>query len=179
MIKDTYNTLSKRHWLRSIVMPLGWIFHSFIWEYLERANRGQASMMAINHFLTFQSPDNSIEVNHKYNQFSQNLGEALEKMSWSFSGLSVMRIKTACFLRNHCITPSVQRCYLPTLAAFCIGYLFLCNNLPQTQQIKTAGTEYFTLGQAFGSSLVRCHWAKVSHTFAIKLSAMAEVTYKA
>lgn len=97
MIKDTYNTLSKRHWLRSIVMPLGWIFHSCIWEYLERANRGQASVMARNHFLTFQSPDNSTEINHKYNQFSQNLGEALEKMSWCFSGLFVMRINTLAF----------------------------------------------------------------------------------
>lgn len=176
MIKDTYNTLSKRHWLRSIVMPLGWIFHSFIWEYLERANRGQASVMAINHFLTFQSPDNSTEVNHKYNRFSQNLGEALEKNGLVFFWTICNQNKDACFLRNHCITLSVQRCYLPTLVAFCIGYLFLCNNLPQTQQIKTAGTEYFTLGEEFGSSLVRCHWPRVSHTFAIKLSAMAAVT---
>lgn len=107
--------------------------------------------MAINHFLTFQSPDNSTEVNHKYNRFSQNLGEALKKWVGVFWTICNQN-KDACFLRNHCITPSVQRCYLPTLVAFCIGYLFLCNNLPQTQQIKTAGTEYFTLGQEFGSS---------------------------
>ena len=134
MIKDTYNTLSKWHWLRSIVMPLGWIFHSFIWEYLERANGGQPSRMAVNHFLTF--PDNSTEVNHKYNWFSYSLGEALEKMSWCFSELSVVRIKMLAFWGTIASHPLFRGAISQPCLHFVLVIYFCVKTYPKLSRLK-------------------------------------------
>ena len=109
-----------------MVMPLGWIFRSFTCEYLQRANRGQALRMAINNFPTFHSPDNSTEIIHRYNCLIfiepwRSLAENELVFFWTVCN----ELKDTCFLRYHCIKPSVQGCYIPTLSTFCIGYLFL------------------------------------------------------